>query len=141
MATESGAGLALTASRRTSPASLEALAGALGDAPAQIWRGEGQNPYFGYLALADAIVVTGDSVSMTSEACASGKPVYVAAMAGRGSKRLERFFDALAEDRLIAPFAGHIEDWAPRPPLDETARAAAIVRRRFENWTAPGTAP
>lgn len=141
MARDAGAGLALTASRRTAPASMEALVQALGEVPLQHWQGEGENPYFGYLALADAIVVTGDSVSMTSEACASGKPVYVAAMAGRGSRRIERFVDGLAAERLIAPFQGRIDDWAPRPPLDETARAAAIVRQRFEAWAARRPAP
>ncbi len=35
------------------------------------------NPYFGYLALADAIVVTGESASMLTEACMTGKPVYI----------------------------------------------------------------
>jgi mitochondrial fission protein ELM1 len=35
------------------------------------------NPYFGYVAGADALVVTGDSESMIAEACATGKPVYV----------------------------------------------------------------
>ena len=108
----------------------------------QHWRGAGENPYFGYLALADAIVVTGDSVSMTSEACASGKPVYVAAMAGRGARGASSAsFDGLAAERLIAPFQGRIDDWAPRPPLDETARAAAIVRQRFEAWAARRPAP
>ena len=141
MAQEAGASLALTASRRTAPASMEALAGALAGVPVHHWQGAGENPYFGYLALADAIVVTGDSVSMTSEACATGKPVYVAPMPGRGSRRIERFFRGLAEDRLIAPFAGRIDDWAPRPPLDETARAAAIVRQRFEAWKSSGDAP
>ena len=141
MAREAGAGLAITASRRTAPASMEALVRALGATPAQLWRGEGENPYFGYLALADAIVVTGDSVSMTSEACASGTPVYVAPMPGRGSKRLDRFFQGLREDRLIAPFTGLIDDWAPRPPLDETARAAGIVRRHYERWRAAQPAP
>ena len=141
MAREAGAGLAITASRRTAPASMEALVEALGATPAQLWRGEGENPYFGYLALADAIVVTGDSVSMTSEACASGKPVYVAPMRGRGSKRIDRFFQGLREDRLIAPFAGRIDDWAPRPPLDETARAAGIVGRHYERWRAAQAAP
>ena len=145
MAADTGAGLAITASRRTAPASMEALVQALAGVPVQLWRGDGENPYFGYLAVADAIVVTGDSVSMASEACASGKPVYVAAMAGRGTKRLDRFFRGLAEDRLILPFTGRIDDWAPRQPLDETARAAAIVRRRFEAWAArrhaPGNAP
>ena len=136
MAADAGASLAVTASRRTAPASMDALVQALAGVPMRLWRGDGENPYFGYLAIADAIVVTGDSVSMTSEACATGKPVHVAPMRGRGSKRIDRFFDALAEDRRIAPFAGRIEDWALRPPLDETARAAAIVRRRLEAWAA-----
>ena len=141
MVADAGASLALTASRRTPPASMEALTQALAGVPLHLWRGAGENPYFGYLAAADAIVVTGDSVSMTSEACATGKPVYVAAMPGRGSTRLDCFFQGLAEDRLIAPFTGRIDDWAPRPPLDETARAAAIVRQRFEAWNAPEDAP
>jgi mitochondrial fission protein ELM1 len=37
--------------------------------------GDGANPYQGYLAAADRIVVTPDSVNMLSEACATGKPV------------------------------------------------------------------
>ena len=141
MAADAGAGLAVTASRRTPPASMEALTESLDDTPMQLWRGDGENPYFGYLAVADAIVVTGDSVSMTSEACATGKPVYVAGMRGRGSKRIDRFFHGLAEDRLIAPFTGRIDDWAPRAPLDETARAADIVREGFEAWSASRAAP
>ena len=141
MAAEAGAGLAITASRRTPSASMTALTESLVDTPARIWRGDGENPYFGYLATADAIVVTGDSVSMTSEACATGKPVYVAPMRGRGSTRLDRFFRGLTEDRLVQPFAGRIDDWAPRPPLDETARAAEIVRQRFEAWSAYRSAP
>ncbi len=42
------------------------------------WRegGEG-NPYLGLLALADAFVVTGESMSMLGEAFATGKPLYI----------------------------------------------------------------
>jgi mitochondrial fission protein ELM1 len=47
-------------------------------------RGTG-NPYRGMLALADAFVVTGDSMSMLSEALAMGKPLYIFDM-GDGSK-------------------------------------------------------
>ncbi|KAL9332117.1 hypothetical protein ACSQ67_001727 [Phaseolus vulgaris] len=43
----------------------------------QIWDGEGPNPHMGHLAWADAFVITADSVSMLSEACSTGKPVYV----------------------------------------------------------------
>ena len=38
---------------------------------------KGENPYFGLLAWASRIVVTGDSMSMCSESCASGVPVYI----------------------------------------------------------------
>ena len=40
-------------------------------------RDAGENPYFGMLALADAFVVTADSMSMLTEACATGKPVHI----------------------------------------------------------------
>ena len=46
-----------------------------------------ENPYFGFLALADHIVVTGDSVSMCSEACAAEAPVYIYAPAGTVGKK------------------------------------------------------
>ena len=42
----------------------------------------GANPYFGILALSDELIVTADSVSMLSEACATGKPVYMAELGG-----------------------------------------------------------
>jgi len=35
------------------------------------------NPYLGLLALADAFIVTGESMSMLAEATATGRPVYV----------------------------------------------------------------
>ena len=36
-----------------------------------------ENPFFGFLALADQFIVTADSISMLSEACATGKPVQM----------------------------------------------------------------
>ena len=35
------------------------------------------NPYFGFLALADCFIVTAESISMLTESCATGKPVYL----------------------------------------------------------------
>jgi len=35
------------------------------------------NPYFGFLALADSFIVTAESISMLTESCATGKPVYL----------------------------------------------------------------
>ena len=36
-----------------------------------------ENPYFGYLAIADAFIVTFRSMSMLTEACSTGKPVHM----------------------------------------------------------------
>jgi hypothetical protein len=35
------------------------------------------NPYLGFLALADSFIVTAESISMLTESCATGKPVYL----------------------------------------------------------------
>lgn len=41
------------------------------------WGSGGDNPYRGLLALADAFIVTGESMSMLGEAAATGKPLYI----------------------------------------------------------------
>ncbi|VAW72502.1 DUF1022 domain-containing protein [hydrothermal vent metagenome] len=49
------------------------------------WRpDDSENPYFGMLALCDDLIVTADSISMLSEACATGKPVWMAPLGGQG---------------------------------------------------------
>jgi len=85
-----GAGLMVTPSRRTEPEAARILAEALAGLSADIWDGAGENPYFGLLGVADAILVTRDSVSMTSEAAFTGKPVHVIDLDG-SSRRIERF--------------------------------------------------
>lgn len=67
-------------SPRTSPAAVAALREGLGDSAAlYVWRpgDRANNPYLGYLALADILVVTGESESMLGEAAATGKPLYI----------------------------------------------------------------
>ncbi|GAC1346368.1 MAG: mitochondrial fission ELM1 family protein [Acetobacteraceae bacterium] len=122
-------GLALTPSRRTSAAAKAALAAALGPLGGWIWDMQGDNPYFGLLALADAIVVTEDSVSMVSEAVATPAPVLLAGLPGR-SRRIRLFNRFLLEDGRTRRFAGRLELW-PVAPLDDTAAAGQDVRRRL----------
>ncbi|WP_376093351.1 mitochondrial fission ELM1 family protein [Roseomonas sp. CCTCC AB2023176] len=124
-----GATLLVTTSRRTGEAATAAIAQALRDLPHRLyrWGDPGPNPYAGFLAQADAIVVTGDSVSMLSEACATGAPVLVAT---REEGRHLRLVHSLREAGLAAPLtdAGR---GAPHPPLDEAGRVAAEIRGRF----------
>jgi len=126
-ARQHGAGLAITASRRTSPSSLNRIRQSLQGCASDIWAGTGDNPYFGMLGLADFIVVTGDSVNMVSEACATGKPVYVFQLEG-GSRKFSRFHAAFEEQGITRPFAGQLETWHYSPP-DDVAKAAAAVRK------------
>ncbi len=81
MADAVGGSVFVTTSRRTSPEAVRALEEGLGGAAHfHRWSHEkpsNANPYLGYLALADAFVVTGESASMLSDACATGKPVMI----------------------------------------------------------------
>jgi mitochondrial fission protein ELM1 len=135
LARSTGAGLAVTPSRRTSEQLLRVLRERLGSAGAFIWDGAGENPYFGMLALADYFLVTADSVSMVSEACATGKPVYVIELEG-GSRRHRRFHEDMRSQGLVRPFAGKLESWSYEPLLD-AERVAAVARRLLGTRAAP----
>ena len=128
-----GAGLMVTASRRTGEEAEAALRSRLEGLPVEFWDGQGDNPYFAYLGLADTIVVTCDSVSMTSEAASTGKPVYVVMLDG-GSPKFDSFHRALVEDGITRPFTGEMEDWSYNP-LDDTALAAKRVMEELGRRT------
>ncbi len=124
-----GAGLLVTASRRTDPGTLALLRAALKGCAAEIWDGDGENPYLGYLGLADAFVVTGDSVNMVCEAATTGKPVHVVELAG-GSAKFARFHRVLRQAGVTRPFTGRLEHWNYQP-LRDTETTAAEIRRRL----------
>ncbi len=122
-------GLVITPSRRTGAAMVEILQEVLVPRGAWIWDGQGKNPYFGMLGLADAIVVTADSVSMVSEAVATPKPVMLVKLQGE-SKRIGAFMGMMVKDGRVRDFAGRLELW-DTAPLDDTFMAAAEMRRRL----------
>ncbi len=125
-----GAGLMVTPSRRTGADNEAILRARLTSPTAEVWDGAGVNPYFAYLALADAIVCTCDSVSMVSEACSTGKPVYVIELEG-GAPKFRTFLDGLYRDGIARPFNGALESWA-YPPLDETRWIGEEVHRGIQ---------
>ena len=127
---DTGGTLLVTPSRRTGAENEAVLRAGLRDSRAIVWDGSGDNPYFGYLAHADQIVVTCDSVSMVSEACATGKPVYVYDLPGGGEK-FRRFHDLLRSEEITKPFTGKVSEWS-YPYVDETAAVGAEIRRRMK---------
>lgn len=121
-----GGSVVLTPSRRTGADGIALLRERLAGLPARVWDGTGDNPYYAYLAAADAVLVTADSVSMISEAAATGKPVHILGLAGNDGK-FARFHEAMRRAGITRPFAGRIEEWS-YTPLDDTARAGAALR-------------
>ena len=74
-----GASLLVSSSARTPACALDAFA-AQREVPMQLYRwrrDDPDNPYLGFLALADEVIVTADSISMLAEAHATGKPLYM----------------------------------------------------------------
>lgn len=74
-----GASLLVTTSARTGHGGMKALREAI-DVPCHFyqWRPrDPENPYFGFLGLADAVIATADSMSMIAEACMTERPVYL----------------------------------------------------------------
>lgn len=118
--------LRITPSRRTDPSAVTILRDRLAGTGARIWDGSGDNPYFSWLAVADFVLVTWDSVSMTSEALATGQPVYVLPLDGK-SRRIDRFQARLREQGYTRPFTGTLDRWTYDPP-DDTAEVAAVIR-------------
>jgi len=124
---KTGAGAVIVPSRRTPDEVLAVFQAALkDDSGAWVWDRTGENPYVGVLALADRFVITGDSISMISEALATTAPVEV--FAGQMRKRHVGFVEALIEQGQARWFDGEASPPMDRRPIDSTAEAAAAVR-------------
>jgi mitochondrial fission protein ELM1 len=123
-----GHGLMVTPSRRTPEGLMARLQEQLG-AGAFVWDSHGENPYPGILGLADAVLVTEDSVNMASEAASTGRPVHVFPLTWV-NRKLRRFHAALEAHGAARRFAGGIGAW-DYPPLAEADRVAAEVERRL----------
>ncbi len=127
MVNQAGGSLLISTSRRTGDAS-KSLIDAI-SAPATVfsWGDSGENPYLGYLACADAIVVTGESMSMCSEACSGTQPVYIYAPEGLITAKHQRLHDDLFKNGYARPFDGQYKDWR-HPPLNSALDVAKAIK-------------
>lgn len=90
------------------------------------WGDGGENPYFAYLGLADVVVVTGDSMSMCSEACATPGPVYIFAPPGWASPKHERLHAELYAQGMARPLGEAFSSWSHAPLNPATTIADAL---------------
>ena len=131
--------LVLLPSRRTPAVLIETLSAKLealpGTVDVRVVSPDEANPYPGILGVADAIIVTSDSVNMASEAAITGKPVLIAGWNGT-PRGMTEAVSATAEQNAYlkqakqAKQANHI--------VGERGRIAAFHRRMI---TAGHTAP
>jgi hypothetical protein len=124
-------GLMVTTSRRTDEKIKYQLRKLNEKQNVLVYEGIGPNPYIGFLGLAETIIVTSDSINMISEACSTGKPVYIIAL-GKNNKRKQSFLDAMQQEGRTRPFDGHLQSWTYEA-LNETERVAAIIREKLSN--------
>ena len=100
-------------------------------APRILWDGTGDNPYPSFLAHADMLVVTADSVNMTGEACSTGRPVYVFSPSG-GSAKFQRFHEALrahGATRELPDGFDALETWSYEPLNSAEVIGSEICQR------------
>jgi len=122
-----GAGLMITASRRTPPTLKAALSALAAQHHGFFWDGSGSNPFVAMLALADSLVVTADSTNMVGEAAATGRPILLFEPEG-GHPKFDAFLDGLRAKGVVHPFTGSLVG-TPYPPLNATHEIAAAIAR------------
>ncbi len=130
LAESKGARLLITTSRRSGHGGA-AFVGGVRDLAEHLflWGDKGDNPYHGYLAWADEIVVTGESVSMCAEACGVGAPVHIFAPPALITPKHARMLQGLCDDGLAQPLGG---DSPPmkHPPFNPAHAIAEAIRSR-----------
>ncbi|WP_421787671.1 mitochondrial fission ELM1 family protein [Hyphobacterium sp.] len=124
-----GEGVMITTSRRTPAPMMSALRELAADSVCWLYDGEGDNPYFAFLAAADRIFVTEESTNMLTEAAFTGAPVFNLPLTGNPGK-FRHLHAALESHGALRPFLGRFDQWS-YPPLDETGRIASLMKDRF----------
>ncbi len=126
-----GGTLWLCGSRRTPARLAQAARSTLAGSGVRCWFSErdGDNPYAGFLANADRIVVSPDSINLVTEACATRVPVYIAfgaepRVADRG--RHGRFLRSLIERGRVRPLRVSAPGWSIEPIRDLPAVVAQV---------------
>jgi hypothetical protein len=130
LAAECGGSLLVTTSRRTPPEAIEILREKL---QSQKYfydaRSQDENPYAGLLACCDIIIASGDSVSMCSESCSTGKPVYIYSPASLTPPKYRYFQRRLVEGgyaRMLGEKKG-----GEYQPLCDAKIIAECIRKNY----------
>ena len=126
-----GGSILITTSRRTGEKAQNAIMDALKDVPAHtfLWGEKKENPYMGYLACADNIVVTGDSVSMCCESCGTNKPVFVFTGKKWLTRKHIRFVASLYKSSYAIALKEKNLSFKPKHALNAAGEAAQEIEK------------
>ncbi len=128
---EIGGSILITTSRRTGAEAEKIIKSSLADIPQYpyYWGTSGDNPYAGFLACADNIVITADSVSMCCEATGAGKPLYLFVGGDKWLTAKHKRFAQSLLDRKCAILLGDNTDISAPQPLNAAAEVAAMIEQ------------
>lgn len=131
---EKQASLMITVSRRTPAALLTQLRRLLRPERDFLWEGpkSGPNPYLQFLVLADAVIVTSDSVNMVGEAAVTGRPVLIFYLRG-GHRKISYFLRRMEEEGITRPFRGAYESYT-YAPIDATEGIAKLIKHAYRRY-------
>ncbi|TCS60859.1 ELM1/GtrOC1 family putative glycosyltransferase [Varunaivibrio sulfuroxidans] len=93
----------------------------------------GDDPFFGYLAWADGVIVSGENAALCCRAAGGGMPVYIHAPKKLVSHKMVQLHRDLYEKGLAVPFdADGALTRETHPPLNAAFEIAAEIKRRLE---------
>ena len=125
-----GGSLLITTSRRTGREPEKIIMEQLKNIPqfSYLWGDTSENPYSGFLACSDNIVVTGDSVSMCCEATGSGKPIYLFTGKNWLTPKHLRFVKSLCDSGCATTLeSSAASTFEPRSSLNSATEVAALI--------------
>lgn len=127
---QEGGSLLITTSRRTGKQAEDEIMSILKDIPhyAYLWGNKDANPYLGFLACSDNIIVTGDSVSMCCEATSTNKNLKIFTGKNWLTQKHLRFVHSLFEKG----YASDIKDIQTKP---STPKALNIAKEIADDIT------
>lgn len=129
-----GGSILITDSWRTGDEARRRIMAVLKDIPAYtyLWGEKKDNPYMGYLACADNIIVSGDSVSMTCEACGTGRPVFIYCGRDWLTPKQQRFVQSLYDGGYaVSAEKDDMLSFVPSARLDVAHSVAGEIDRLF----------
>lgn len=124
-----GGSLLITTSRRTGKNAENIIMQQLKHIPnyAYLWGNTNENPYLGFLACADNLIVTGDSVSMCCEATATNKPLQIFTGDNWLTPKHLRFVDSLYAAGYATPLSIDNKLSTPPAPLNVAKELAEKI--------------